>query len=85
VTWPDVRSVTANCTPTAVDKVMRMYSWQRKISLITVISLSSHISVHLFGIILGLVIDWKTGIEATELPPRLYLDLKIAGPLCAAI
>jgi hypothetical protein len=31
------------------------------------------------------VLDWYTGIEATELPLRVYLGLKLAGSLCAAI
>jgi hypothetical protein len=28
---------------------------------------------------------WQTGIADTELPPRVHLGLKLAGPLCAAI
>jgi hypothetical protein len=30
-------------------------------------------------------LHWYSGIAATELPPRVHLGLKLAGPLCAAI
>jgi hypothetical protein len=31
------------------------------------------------------LVDWYIGIAATELPPRVQLDLELAGSLCAAI
>jgi hypothetical protein len=54
--WPDLGRGTANCTPTAVDKVMKCIAGREKVPLITVISLSPHIREHLMAVMYGLVV-----------------------------
>jgi hypothetical protein len=80
--------------PHKTHSFFRAFTKSRKATIIFVVCVDKHGRaaeatdnniLNKYGCKHTVMTGWLTGIAATELPLRVHLGLKLAGPLCAAI